>query len=636
MDDSVSTPPFSETPASPDWEEALERCAAAPIHLIGQVQDGIALIAIDIAADRFTHLSATAGSWLWADTPQLWKASPADIFGRTQLDLLFRRASSWRGRGPRMIEVEFGSGFLQSCWVHRSGELLVIECILDPLEFTGESLHTADWDDAMDFSFTRMDTEGDLSGKLTVAARETRALGQFDRVMIYRFLPDGTGEVVAEDVREDWEPFLGLRYPASDVPAQARALFLKNDMRLIRDTASTPVAILAAPGLEPERRELDLSLARYRQSAAVHVEYLKNMAVTGSFVTAINVDNQLWGLISCHQGAPLRLPPARQAQLLALTSHLAEDLAGIAREHALREQLASSRLENKLIQCVTLTDDWTSVLMSMAPDLMKIMGSDGLSLRFQGQTLSAGVTPPDETVSVLASHALTRGITQPLSSSHAASYEIEPAFQAEIGGFLLIPLSHFCDDALIFFRREQTQKIIWGGNPAKAVDRSEGFPQLRPRASFAAWQEIVRGGCDQWENHTKTTAASMGTTLSDIVITTHFFRQWMESPSTARHRLAHETNPEPVALTDEQGIVVFQNAAATRDPILAGLQALDRLAASVPALDTPEGREAIRLLANEGTTLKCDLTAPQEGVLEVSRLTEEGRVIGYVVRVTGR
>jgi light-regulated signal transduction histidine kinase (bacteriophytochrome) len=520
--------------------------------------------------------------------------------------------------------------------VHRSGDLLVIECILDPLEFTGEDLHTADWDDAMDFSFTRMESESDLSGKLAAAARETRTLGQFDRVMIYRFLPDGAGEVVAEDVREDWEPFMGLRYPASDVPPQARALFLKNDMRLIRDTASRPVAILAAPGLGPEAQALDLSLARYRQPAAVHVEYLKNMAVTGSFVTAINVDNELWGLISCHHGSPLRLPPARQAQLSALTSHLAEDLAGIAREHALREQLASSRLENKLIQCVTLTDDWTAVLMSMAPDLMKVMAADGLSLRFQGTTLSAGVTPPAEQVSVLAGHALTRGITEPLSSSHAASYEIEPAFPEEIGGFLLIPLSHFCDDALIFFRREETQKIIWGGNPAKTVDRSEGFPQFRPRASFAAWQEIVRGGSAQWENHTRTTAASIGRTLSDIVITTHFFRQWMESPSTARHRLAHETNLEPVALTDEQGIVVFQNAAATRDSLLAGLQSLDRLTAAVPALDTPEGQEAIRALAKDGVTLKCGLTAPQEGVLEVSRLIEEGRVVGYCARVTGR
>lgn len=618
----MTTSPTTTNPE--DWEAALRQCAEEAIHLIGQVQSGHALISIDVAADRFVHLSANAGSLFDSGLEALWQTPPSGLFGKAQLDLLQRRAASWKGRGPRMMEIEYPAGLIRSSWVHRTEELLVFETSADRGN-PGAIVDADEWDDAVRESLAKIEKVSSLDEKLAIAVHETRVLGGFDRVMIYRFLPDGTGEVVAEEVRGDWEPYLGLRYPASDIPPQARALFAKNDMRLIRDTAAAPVPLLASPLAGGKDAVLDLSLARYRQPAAVHVEYLKNMGVTASFVTAILVEDQLWGLISAHHGEALDLPAQRQAQLSALTSHLAVDLAGLARETKLRNELASSRLANKLIQCVTLTDDWTSVLLSMAGELRATMMADGLMLRFQGKHRSHGLAPSEEVLGRI----LADQPGRIACSSRAGDSGIE-GMPAEIGGYLIVPLSHFCDDALVFFRREETRKVTWAGSPEKTVDLSSGAPRLRPRASFEAWQEVVRGGCEEWTADDLSLAATMATTLSDIVITAHFFRQGMETPATARLRLAHESSPSPVVLADPAGVVVFLNKAAKADERFTGMQSLDRLAAGLPGLPAATAEDLLRHLVSGGIEVRHPLDS---GVLEIARLTEEGQTVGYCLRL---
>lgn len=84
------------------------------------------------------------------------------------------------------------------------------------------------------------------------------AVTGFDRIMIYKFDPDGNGEVIAESTRSSMESFLGLNYPAADIPQQARALYLRNPFRIIADVASPTVALL--PPADAVTPPLDLSL----------------------------------------------------------------------------------------------------------------------------------------------------------------------------------------------------------------------------------------------------------------------------------------------------------------------------------------------------------------------------------------
>jgi hypothetical protein len=204
----------------------------------------------------------------------------------------------------------------------------------------------------------------------------------------------------------------------------------------------------------------------------------------------------------------------------------------------------------------------------------------------------------------------------------------------KIGGFLTLPLSHFRADALVFFRKESTRKVTWAGHPGKVVDRSDGVARLRPRESFAAWQETVRGTCEFWSPEDIAVGGSIKDTLADIVITAHYFRQSYETPATARHRLAHEANPNPVVLADEIGIIVFQNQAAAIEPLLANLQSLDQLASRLPG-QLQDFANALYRLVHDQEEIRIGIGAA-DGTprwLEASLLTDDGRFVGYSIRL---
>jgi len=157
------------------------------------------------------------------------------------------------------------------------------------------------------------------------------------------------------------------------------------------------------------------------------------------------------------------------------------------------------------------------------------------------------------------------------------------------------------------------------------VDRSDGVARLRPRASFEAWQETVRGTCEPWSEEDLAVASAMKATLSDIVITAHYFRSSFESPVTARHRLAHEADSAPVALVDENGLIVFRNSAAASDPLLGSLQSLD-------ALNAPN---ALNELVHGTGEFRLQLPDDDSRSLEAARLMEGDRLLGYSIRITG-
>ena len=622
------------TTSNPDWDAALQRCADEQIQFIGQVQGGHALIAIHVGEDRFTHLSENASEVLGGELASLWSKKPSDLLGDVQLLQLARRAQSWGGRGARLVEAALPACSLRPAWIHQSGPYLVLEIEILPASDAGTP-DAWDWEDGLRHSLRNVEGCADLPSKLEAVVEETAKLGGFDRVMIYRFLNDGVGEVVAERVRDDWEPYLGLRYPASDIPQQARELFLKNDIRLIREVVSVPIPLFVAPG--GEGTQIDLSLSRFRQPSPIHIEYLRNMGVASSFVSAVITEGKLWGLISCHHGQPLEISATRQVQLSALTGQLAVDLASMARELRLRNELACARISSQLIQCITMTDDWTSVLMPMAGDLSRIFGSEGMSLHFDGKSSSDGTVPTADE----ADHILTIGIREgrgvPYSFVRDAANPA-PWLPEEFGGFLVIPLSHFRDDALVFYRKEETRKVAWAGEPTKVVDRSDGAARLRPRASFEAWQETVRGTCEPWSEEDLAVASAVRATLSDIVITAHYFRSSFESPVTARHRLAHEADSTPVALADENGLIVFRNPAAATDPVLGKLQSLD-------ALDAPDAKlpqeisaaipSALNELVHGAGEFRLPLSDQDTRIMEGVRLLEGERLLGYSIRITG-
>lgn len=76
-----------------------------------------------------------------------------------------------------------------------------------------------------------------------IAAVEIKRLSGFDRVMLDKFDQNWNGQVVAEAREQDLEPFLGLWFLASDVPRNARELYLRNPYRLIPNRVFNPACL---------------------------------------------------------------------------------------------------------------------------------------------------------------------------------------------------------------------------------------------------------------------------------------------------------------------------------------------------------------------------------------------------------
>src|SRR5688500_560184 len=277
-------------------DDALQRCADEPIAVPGAIQPHGALLAV--AEPDLAVVVASAGA---ADVLGTHPATLADVLAPADLDRL-RAGLAGDLAELDPLRVTVGGAELDLV-AHRADGLLLTEW--EPL--AGAEQAGAAWHRRLPQVLQRLSAGGALEELTAALARDVRALTGFDRVMVYRFDPEWNGEVVAEDRRADLEPFLGLRYPASDVPAQARALYATNWLRLIPDARYTPAPLV--PPVSPlTGGPLDLSGSILRSVSPVHLEYLANMGVVASMSVSLIDRGRLWGLIACHHYSDARRP----------------------------------------------------------------------------------------------------------------------------------------------------------------------------------------------------------------------------------------------------------------------------------------------------------------------------------------
>jgi light-regulated signal transduction histidine kinase (bacteriophytochrome) len=333
--------------------------------------------------------------------------------------------------------------------------------------------------------------------------------------MVYRFHPDDSGEVIAEDRDEALEPFKGLRYPAADIPQQARELFRRNRFRIIADMDSDAVPIVPATG--PDSTPLDLSMSMLRAHSKMHLAYMRNMGVGASLAIAIVRHDRLWGMISCHHRTA-RLPPyslRTVAELLSQTFSLMLDRILVAQAEALRDRARhlNDRLLLRLAGGVTLADS-----LPMIEELLRgTIGHDGISLFADGEYRASGDAPDDAEFSAIAPLLASTLSGATYSTTRLADQIPEAAgFADRAAGALVLPLSRGTRDALVLWRRPQVRTITWAGDPAKTAVRPG--ERLQPRASFAAWQETVRGHSHDWLPEECEIAARLRRTLIEVIL----------------------------------------------------------------------------------------------------------------------
>ena len=287
----------------------LATCENEPIHTPGSIQPFGVLLAFDVKTLTVRHASRNTQDVFGPGAVNPLGSTAAEVLGPAAETAMRYGLAKDRLSGHRPIPLSI-PGMSANQWhgvAHCLGDVVFVE--VEPADEKTAS--------AIDLLSAVRSAVGRLSAAVTVSefvaavAREVRSMTGYDRVMVYRFDPEWNGEVIAEERDPDLEPFLGLHYPASDIPAQARALFLANSIRVIPDAASEPIPVVpdcdGGTGLP-----LDLSRCMLRSAAPVHREYLHNMGVRASLTASLIMGGRLWGLIACHHCTPRRPGPAER------------------------------------------------------------------------------------------------------------------------------------------------------------------------------------------------------------------------------------------------------------------------------------------------------------------------------------
>jgi light-regulated signal transduction histidine kinase (bacteriophytochrome) len=349
------------------------------------------------------------------------------------------------------------------------------------------------------------------------AARQIRSLTGFDRIMIYQFAANGDGEVIAEVTRSGMDSFLGLQYPASDIPSQARALYLRNPFRIIADVHAPTVPLISSGAGTAE--PIDLSLAITRAVSPVHIEYLLNMGVAASASVSIIVEGKLWGLIACHHS---------EAKLPTFVTRTAAELFGQMYSMTLEGRLRLSadqqdRRGREMITKMLKALEGNQTLLQDAPWLQRTLQaaiqSDGFAVTIAGRFYVCGETPPQDALESLTK--LLNEVSPRDVFACSQLSELQPSvFQGLdiAAGALCIPMSHPLGDYLMLFRRGQARDIHWAGQPGNKSLAPDDPARLSPRKSFATFIESVRDRSRPFSEAEQRLAERVRTGLIELVL----------------------------------------------------------------------------------------------------------------------
>lgn len=496
-------------------EVDLTSCDAEPIHLLGRVQKFGYLLAVDNewiiswASENIHEISTETAVNLLGQSAEVMLTRDAIHAIRNRLQFL---------RPRRGVEVVYGiqlktTDRLLDVSVHISGGHIVME--FEP----ADALASMPNDIAN--VRTAIDQISDLPSMAAVykqTVRFVRMVLGFDRVMLYQFQHDGSGEVLAEAVKHGKEPFLGLRYPATDIPKQARALYVENPIRLIADVSDYGVPIVGNAA-DTFAGVLDLSGSRLRSVSPIHLEYLRNMGVASSMSISIIVNGELWGLIACHHDLPHRPAMSQRnsallfGQMLSLIIQMRES----AEEKASDSQVldVTTKISREVAAGAAVFD----VLVSAAGGFMEFLKADGYAVVREQAVVVHGFAPREAEIMRIGT--LLNGLPEKkvFHTDHLVSFMPEAGAFADVAsGVLAIPLSQSPRDYVLFFRREQARLVKWAGNPEKVVTPGPDGARLTPRKSFDAWQETVLCRSVPWTPRDVRIATQLRIMLLEIVL----------------------------------------------------------------------------------------------------------------------
>ena len=498
----------------------LENCDQEPIHIPGTIQPHGFLVGLDPDGTV---------AYCSENTVEYLGIAHTDLLGRKLSDLLPIEIRTIPSATIREEWHQDINGIPFRILAHHSGESFVME---------GEPLDTEFVEDPYDQTLRLINlgySTQNLQELCQHVVESVRRMTGYDRVMVYRFDSQYNGEIFAETRRDDLEPFLGLHYPHTDIPAQAREHYLRNLLRIIPDIQYSPVPIYT----NKESGTLDMSVAVLRSTSPIHVEYLVNMGVGATLTISLIYKGALWGLIACHHYSAKNIAPnvraAAQLQGQFLTSQIDIRQANDDYELARSTNIAVDRLGS-----LDLAPNAESIeTLIQSPYFLQICNATGGAIIYDGKISAAGDVPDNDSILELQKALLPLTINGWL---HTHSIErVYPNWKSDCqpaSGVVFHDLGN--GNALMWFRPESVTEVHWGGDPNKAIIRDE--KGLHPRKSFEKWKQIVKCQSRPWREPELQASTSFAHNLQKHISYLHIVRE--EEKSRRLNQILRETNAE--------------------------------------------------------------------------------------------
>lgn len=517
-------------------EVTLDNCDKEPIHILGRIQSHGFLMVCRSTDFQIVQVSENAADYTSMSVESLLESTFSSLFNDDISQKLHNAVEEGLQKADTVwtllipdVQVNGQSQYwnLIAHTAHDiAPDLLLLE--FEPIADDAAVQQYYQWpDQILQLALSSVSVE-DIFDRCAVQIKEFTG---FDRVMVYRFGKDWHGEVIAEAKNEELEPYLGLHYPASDIPAQARKLYVRNLVRIIADVGSETSVVTPAitPREHGDQSPLNLSDSVLRAVSPIHIEYLQNMGVQASMSISILNSGELWGLFACHHYAPKFV----DYSLRSICKFISTILSGfLETKLVLFDSDYLTRLtgiNEVLMKQMVVADHWTQGLTDSATTILQAVNCSGAAICLGNDVHLLGKTPSDAQVRLLvdwlneqyqeglfvtnqlsqivhspAAHPLvTEG--SPTESTSTLTTENEHIAESltdsisDIAGLLAIQLLPDSNDSILWFRPEVLQTVKWAGKPTKEMTITDDVVHLSPRKSFEVWSQTVEGQSEHWK-----------------------------------------------------------------------------------------------------------------------------------------
>ena len=484
---------MAENAINSNEKVTLTNCDREPIHIIGKAQEHGVIMVCDITTLDIIQCSENVKKVLGLDLDEVLGSNVEKFFSEDIMKSLVRKLKDKITLLPRTVHLNNRDFFVIP---NISEDSLILD--FDP---HGESLDPIIYQEQLTKILNEIGDKQTIQEMCQNAVELVKYLFNYDRVMMYQFDEEWNGEVVAEVREPELESWLGLHYPATDIPKPARDIFLKQGVRIIADVNYTPSPIY--PELSPlTGQALDISKSELRAVSPIHIEYLQNMKVGASLTAAIVLNGELWGLLACHHYSPKFINYNQRQSCKFLTQVFSNKLA-LRTSNVFIEQVAKSEdVRKKLVLQMASIKNISEALTRFQPKFTDIVECTGGALIYDEKITLVGNTPSEKEIKKLIKKFLNKqeeGVY--FTKNLMKKFPKAEAYKDKASGILSIRIGENPNDYLLWFRAQASQNVAWGGNPEKEGYVKDGVEYLSPRKSFDRWTENKSGEAAAWAEY---------------------------------------------------------------------------------------------------------------------------------------